>query len=762
MYESYSSDTDDSEGSEGYEDARFDIIAPAGHNLNTQVPIYLDNSPGAEYDEKTDITSFENVTYLNPPKTSITSLYCVESEIRDKVIYPSPYNFQLKLPRVYKNVTKFQLVQLTFPNNIQEIKNKVSLVSSFSSFLGLEGYPSTCVSSCLNIFTNSSTKANSFGILEQGRVTSYRSQMLTKIEIPEGKFSNSQIAEKLTLESNNTPPFNMISYNDFKNVFKITKDITLLFNEPGDNYKSKLLSNTYKKHTKEIIMNTYYSQHDIDKHPIITDTIALNAYYYPVLKELLITEFGAYFINTELSKDQLKYYVLNTFLGLDSTIYYEICSNNIGVLDEFRKNFTFEHRNINNYNWTYDNNRFVCNHDTLHTSLKSDIANSLDKYISDELYHNSLNKDTFNTLKINNANNNTILADLQSNLSTVFGSYFLESGYEYNGDYITDSAVRTFSELNSDPLFTNMFNYSRIFGNQYGTFSGINLTFTNFLDYNSTISSYYNNVQSTSNSISTIYGNIYDKHHQYISYKYDTVLPSDMIENKSYTSYKSLPVAFVSNTLNVPGMSYVLSDHDACVSTCYNLVNQKLTHYYSCLPVNTIINTLQYKLGIATTDINFKSITTYFDIVSNNHFDLFLQINPELSFNNMDVAMPENYSVTTETTGQAKLMYAKILTGGIGASEITQTCIQNPIVFTNTLGKLDKISFKIYLDDANLTPMWLFFPFAEQFNEWSATFQIDEEIGYNDRTKGWSSTPTIPIPADPDQSNSGLAYRSKN
>ena len=756
MYESYSSDTDESEG---YEDARYDIIAPAGHNLNTQTPIYLDNSPGAEYDEKTDITSFSNATYLNPPKTSVTSLYCVKSEIRDKVIYPSPFNFHLKLPRVYKNVTRFQIVQLSFPNNIQEIKSKVSLVSSFSTFIGLEGYSSECISSCLNIFTNSSTKANSLGILEQGRLTTYGSQMLTAIEIPEGKFNNSQIAERLTLESNNTPPFNMISYADFKSAFKITKDITLLFNEPGDNYQSKLLSNTYKNHTKETIMNTYYSQHDIDKHPIITDIIAFNAYYYPVLKELLITEFGAHFMNTELSKDQLKYYVLNTFLGLDSTIYYEICLNNIGVLDEFRKNFTFEHRNINNYNWTYDN-RFICNHDTLHTSLKSDIANSLDKYISDELYHNSLNSATFNTLKTKNANNNTILDDLQTNLSTVFGSYFMESGYEYNGDYITDSAVRSVSELNSDPLFTNMFQYSRIFGNQYGTFSGINLTFTNFLDYHSTISSYYNNVQSTSNTISTIYGNIYHKHHTYISYKYNNVLPSDMIENKSYTSYKSLPVAFVSNTLNVPGMSYILSEQDPCVSTCYNLVNQKLTQYYSCLPVNTIINTLQYKLGIPNTEINFNSITTYLNIVSNNHFDLFLQINPELSFNNMDVAMPENYSITTETTGQYKLMYAKILTSGIGSGETTQTCIQNPIVFANTLGKLDKISFKLYLDDANLTPMWLFYPFAEQYNEWSATFQIDEEIGYADRTKGWASTPTLPIPADPDQSNSGLQYTS--
>ena len=753
MYESYSSDTDESEG---YEDARFDIIAP-GHNVNMQTPIYLDNSPGAEYKENTNISSFANATYLNPPKTSITSLYCVKSEIRDKAIYPSPYNFQIKLPRVYKNVTRFQIVQLSFPNNIQEIKDKVSLVSSFSTFVGSKGYSAACVSSCLNIFTNSGTQANSFGILEQGRVTSHGSQMLTKIEIPEGKHDNKEIAEKLTLESNNTPPFNMLSYTDFKDVFKTTKDISLLFNEPGDNYQSKLLSNTYKKHTKETIMNTYYSQHDIDKHPIITDIIAFNAYYYPVLKELLVTEFGSHFINTELSKDQLKYYVLSTFLGLDSAVYYKICSNNIGVLDEFRKNFTFEQRNINNYNWTYDN-RFICNHDTLHTSLKSDIANSLDKYISDELYHKSLNNGTFSTLKMHNATNNTILDDLQKNVSTVFGSYFLESGYKYNGNYITNSTIRSFAELNSDPLFTNMFNYSRIFGNQYGTFSGINLTFTNFSDYHSTISSYYNNVQSTSNTISTIYGNIYDKHHKYISYKYNTVLPHDMIENKSYTSYKSLPVAFVNNTLNVPGMSYLLSEQDACVSTCYNLVSQKLNQYYSCLPVNNVINTLQYKLGIPNSEITFNSITTYLNVVSNNNFDLFLQINPELSFNNMDVAMPENYSVTTETTGQYKLMYAKILTSGIGAGETTQTCIQNPIIFSNTLGKLDKLSFKLYLDDANLTPMWLFYPFPEKINEWSATFQIDEEIGYADRTKGWTSTPTLPIPSNPDQSNSGLQY----
>jgi hypothetical protein len=126
-----------------------------------------------------------------------------------------------------------------------------------------------------------------------------------------------------------------------------------------------------------------------------------------------------------------------------------------------------------------------------------------------------------------------------------------------------------------------------------------------------------------------------------------------------------------------------------------------------------------------------------------------MQINPELSFNNMDVSMKENYSISNETTGQSKLMYAKILTAGLGADETSQTCIQNPILFQNTLGKLDKLSFKIFLDDEALTPMWLFYPFTLQSNEWSATFQIDEEIGFASRDSDWRPEPTVPIPTNP-------------
>jgi hypothetical protein len=56
----------------------------------------------------------------------------------------------------------------------------------------------------------------------------------------------------------------------------------------------------------------------------------------------------------------------------------------------------------------------------------------------------------------------------------------------------------------------------------------------------------------------------------------------------------------------------------------------------------------------------------------------------------------------------------------------------------------------MYIDDGPLTPLWQWFPFELGINEWDATFQIDEEIGYADRNTGFSGyIPTVPIPTNP-------------
>jgi hypothetical protein len=130
------------------------------------------------------------------------------------------------------------------------------------------------------------------------------------------------------------------------------------------------------------------------------------------------------------------------------------------------------------------------------------------------------------------------------------------------------------------------------------------------------------------------------------------------------------------------------------------------------------------------------------------NFNVLMQINTEQSFNNMDIAMNENVQITNETTGQVKFITAKILTSGLGTNDISQTCILNPIFFDGTLGKLDKLTIRLLLDDAALTPLDAYFPFDLPFTEWDATFQIDEEIAQADKSNIFDTAPTVNIPPD--------------
>jgi hypothetical protein len=92
-------------------------------------------------------------------------------------------------------------------------------------------------------------------------------------------------------------------------------------------------------------------------------------------------------------------------------------------------------------------------------------------------------------------------------------------------------------------------------------------------------------------------------------------------------------------------------------------------------------------------------------------------------------------------------MFAKMMFAGVGKSQESQTLYQNPKVFSPALAKLDHFTFKIYNDDAGLTPLWLSSPFPQVETEWNGTLQIEEEVA--ETGEGWSSNPTLPIPTDP-------------
>jgi hypothetical protein len=294
------------------------------------------------------------------------------------------------------------------------------------------------------------------------------------------------------------------------------------------------------------------------------------------------------------------------------------------------------------------------------------------------------------------------------------------------------------------------------------------------------MSSYYNNIISASTIISSVFGNVNYYHHHYISNKYSNIFPYSLISTKSYNNCSGIPVNFHRDKyVNASGLPVkdpliraqvlmdaapgtVLKEVDDCIDECCRVLETLVKRYYGCLPVNSIVAdnpfNIGYLLGVAPFNFsNFTAINTTFSFQSsqNTPFNFLLQLNSEQSMNNMDIGMKENVAVSNQTTGQADLMAAKILMQGVNTGEISETAIQNPVVYETPLGKLDRLSFKIYIDDQAITPAWLFFPFEIGINEWDATFQIDEEIALADRNTGWSGNiPTVPIPNNP----SGFQY----
>lgn len=768
------------------EDPRYAIYRITGPNFDTfgEQQDYRIRPHESSYHASSNITSLTGLQYLNPPKTVVTSLFSVKSINRDFSVYPSPFFFSIKTPRVYKNVTKFQLVQISFPNTNDTLGTFSTFVSSFVVALLDHGLNPCCLSSCL-ASTQGVGGSNAIGLVEQARVNALGEPMLVSLSVPDGRYREDELATELNCQANNTPPFNLISYEDFKNTFQTTHDISVLFNEPGDLFHSALTARRYLNPTKDTIMNCYYSQEHVDSFFTITDKIAFNAYYYPVLKHLLASGISAPFLTKgRYLQEEIRDRVVQRFEGLGSDFYYEIGQQNKGLLDTFRTYHTFQYRNINKYIWSYDDvaRRYSVTHDELHTSIRRDISQQLGRYLESEFVYHGLNAFQYKTLKNEHTVTNAVFQHMQSHLSSVLANYHLVSDYRYAGGAYHVAAESTFhvEALQAEEDFASMFSYTTVFGNQFGNLPGTRFTFQSFTDYHSTLSSYYGKVQTMNSTIQCVHDAAYEKHHGYVAKKYAGILPAYMITNRTYLDGRGVPVAFgAGKSFMVPGDSVTTGaasmvegppsrsvvslgggpfslggdpcDPSTCSTSCQTVIREIVQGWYSCLPTEVTVNTLGYRLGLDQLNLtNYEFTSSLLNTLSTQNSNYFLQINEEQNFNQMDVAMSENYNRSNETTGQVKLMFAKILASGLGVGEVSQTVIQNPALFPNTLGKLDKLTFKIYYDDVNLTPAWLLLPFRNLlYNEWDATFQIDEEIGFADRNTGFGATPTVPIPADP-------------
>ncbi len=777
-----SEDTDDydSEDLPNFEDARirreqdprYAIIRAAGPNFNTVSDqlAYQAHTDASNYLISTNASDLNNsLLYNQPATTTQTSLFTLKSSNRDKSVYTSASNFSIKLPRVYKNVTKLQLVQLSYPNFVNTVTDISGFISSVVQIISpIVG--STCIQSCLNVF-NGTTPFTTVAKYEANRKNENGADIYTSVSVPPGAYTGKSLAAELNRQSNKTPIFNIISYDDFKTSYKLTLDHLLIFNEPGDYHHSHVTGKITNNPTKEFMANHYYSNNVFHNILEPNDGHALTTYYYPVLKEYLASGQGIHVLNKMgLSNEVFLNSTLHNFLGIDSPFLQSTISSNILQLDNYRKFHTFEKSPVNKYFWSYNDkiNQFSVTHNELNTSLQNDIKYSYSTFYINELTNKGLNSNSFASLYKTHQQHNLVFNGIYTYMSTIlkniynmnymfnpYGIFQFTTDYNFDGnnDTIHDiynngttGPVTQHTELNNQCNIVSTFGSGVI-----NTFAGITVTSNHFSSLYSSMTGYHTSKSIALSTISSVNNNTLNSYHNYVATKYATTLPADYLTTKSYMNYSPLPVTFITNkSLYISGSEVNDTNGDDCYSTCKKLIESFINNYYACLPTNTIINSLAYKLGIwnPTSISNLSVISTLGNFNAFNNFNLLMQINTEQSFNNMDIAMNEDYKRNNETTGQTKLIAAKILTSGLGSNDISQTVIQNPIIFDGTLGKLDKLTFRILIDDDALTPLDLFFPFDLPFTNWDATFQIDEEVGMADKSNIFNQTPSINIPSN--------------
>jgi len=360
---------------------------------------------------------------LKSSSQNVTSIIMLDSRDRDRNVFIQPTNVTLRLPRVYSNLTNFQLVQ-------------IKLLSAFFYFRA--------------------DKNNlDISILELGRTnTNIDNRIVPNIIrslIRQGTYNIASLLSEIVTQLNFTPLFYDFpnGFQDFAPRFAATGDFTINFNFPGDTYYDSLLNQYQSNPTALSIVSHYfkgqyagYSSYSIDQIKV--------AYYYPVLKEALldpsflaitpvdlnIVSSTAYLLTGETVRSRCIY----TFQGIDDKVVQEVIALNITALDTYRIQHTFRYYLVNKYNVTYESqsNRVTFASPSLNTSLVNLITYKQNQYFSEQLNAQGITTAQYTSFNTQNTILLAVLNDMFYFIEKWLAVYFGVNFNSYTLDYVAN------------------------------------------------------------------------------------------------------------------------------------------------------------------------------------------------------------------------------------------------------------------------------------------------------------------------------------
>ena len=354
---------------------------------------------------------------------NITSIIMLDSRDRDRNVFVQPTNVTLRLPRVYSNITNFQLVQ-------------IKLLSAFFYFRA--------------------DKNNlDVSILELGRTqTDVGGNIVPNIIkslIRQGTYNISSLLAELVTQLNITPLFYDFpnGFQDFAPRFAATGDFTINFNFPGDTYYDSLLNQYQSNPTALFIVTRYFKGQYAGFSSYSIDQIKV-AYYYPVVKEVLldpsflaktpinlnIVSSTAYLLPGETVRSRCIY----TFQGIDDKVIQEVIALNLTQLDLYRLQHTFRYYLINKYNVSYESqsNRVTFASPSLNTSLVNLITYKQNQFFSEQLNSQGITSAQYTSFNTQNTILLAVLNDMFYFIEKWLAVYFGVNFNSYTLDYIAN------------------------------------------------------------------------------------------------------------------------------------------------------------------------------------------------------------------------------------------------------------------------------------------------------------------------------------
>ena len=363
--------------------------------------------------------------------TNKSTVVMLQSRDRDHFIFPNPTACTLQLPRNYFNITSLSIAQINLTSAFfyfsAEKKNiSVQIYESDRLTYPYTANPPTDVSGHILPLANTPLK-------------------LTNTIRP-GSYNIAQLLSELQTELNQTPLFYDFTngFSDFLPLFSVNGDYSINFNYPGDTYYDSLRRTFIPNPTRAQIVSYYFQTQYANLFTYTVGQVRV-AYYYPVLKEVLLdpqTDITTYtFAYTDpttgvaMTQADIIQYVIYNFTGVNDPIVSTVVIANTTALDEYRLQHTFRYSLINRYSCSYDqtNNRITIQSTTLNTSLvsllttqyNSILSQQLAVYILTPVQYAALSTETTNLLSVIQAMYDYIQVNLAKYFAINYGTFGL-------------------------------------------------------------------------------------------------------------------------------------------------------------------------------------------------------------------------------------------------------------------------------------------------------------------------------------------------